>query len=129
MKNFIIKNFGQFVNENRLRSELVGGKGQKAEYDTMSREDRNDLEMTFARLREQDPMIVNKFITGISKYRSLEELKSSLNNLLHRLEMGDDEERNQDRGYDNRDHDNGSNWKEGRDWDKGTGFFYREDQF
>jgi hypothetical protein len=81
MKNHI-KKFGSFVNEGRkFRSELVGGMGQKAQYDALDSETQAELEDSFAEL-SGDPELAKMFVSGMSSYNSIEDIKAGLENVL-----------------------------------------------
>jgi hypothetical protein len=131
MKNNV-KNFSQFVNEsglgygwaNRkdLRKELVGGKGQKREYDELSEPDRMELEGLFASINlrgeERAKLILANFTNKLSKFNTLEEIKAALEIAREELDTkfapGDNEE---------------SNWS-GRDSSAGEeGYYDQEEEY
>lgn len=110
MKRNHVKPFGRFINEGyyygsepeskstRLRSELVGGKGQKAQYDELTPEEQTQLEMLFTEL-SGDRKLAKMFVRGMSSYNSIEDIKAGLENALDMLrnpETGEDTERNWD---------------------------------
>jgi hypothetical protein len=87
MKNHV-KKFGSFVNEHfhypstkKLRSQLVGGKGQKAQYDELGGGDQVELESQFAEL-SGDPELAKAFVRKLSKYNSIEDIKAGLEQML-----------------------------------------------
>ncbi len=84
MKNHV-KKFGSFVNEGRkFRSELVGGMGQKAQYDALDSETQAELENAFAEL-SGDPELARAFVGKLSRYNSIEDVKTSLEQMLDAL--------------------------------------------
>jgi hypothetical protein len=129
MKNNV-KNFSQFVNESglgygwanrkELRKELVGGKGQKREYDELSEPDRMELEGLFASINlrgeERAKAILANFTNTLSKYNTLEEIKAALEIAREELDTptGDNKE---------------SNWS-GRDSSAGEeGYYGQEEEY
>ena len=81
MKNHVMK-FSSFVNEGRkFRSQLVGGKGQKAQYDALDSETQAELEDYFAEL-SGDPKLAKAFVGGMSSYNSIEDIRAGLENAL-----------------------------------------------
>jgi hypothetical protein len=84
----IIKGFQQFVNESMvteakaLRSELVGSKGQKAEYDELSAADQKELETDFQELKKLDAEAARHFTSKLSKHNSISDVKSALRRLI-----------------------------------------------
>ena len=69
----------KMVNEAKtLRSELVGGKGQKAEYDELSSAAQKELEADFQELKKLDARVAKWFISKLSSYNSISAVKSSL---------------------------------------------------
>lgn len=108
MKNNV-KNFSQFVNESgglgygwanrrELRKELVGGKGQKRQYDELPEQDRMELEGLFASINlrgeESAKQILANFTSALSRYNTIEEIKAALEIAREELDTptGDNEE-------------------------------------
>jgi len=107
MKNNV-KNFSQFVNESglgygwanrrELRKELVGGKGQKRQYDELSEPDRMELEGLFASINlrgeESAKEILANFTSALSRYNTIGEIKAALEIAREELDTptGDNEE-------------------------------------
>ena len=89
-----VKKFGLFINEGRkFRSELVGGRGQKAQYDELTPEEQTQLEMLFTEL-SGDRKLAKMFVSGMSSYNSIEDIKAGLEHaldLLRNPETGEDE--------------------------------------
>jgi hypothetical protein len=91
MKNQV-KNFRQFINESGLgygyafrqdlRKELVGGKGQKREYDALSDAERMELEGLFSRINldgsDEAKHVLRGFLRNLSKYNSMAEIKAAI---------------------------------------------------
>jgi hypothetical protein len=73
----------KMVNEAKaLRSELVGGKGQKAEYDKLSSAAQKELEEDFQELKKLDASVAKWFIGKLSSYNSISAVKSGLRNAI-----------------------------------------------
>jgi hypothetical protein len=108
MKNHV-NCFNSFVNEmygyydpdkpRKLRKHLVGGKGQKAQYDALSDYDRSYLEVDFEMLGNISPDIAKHFIGSLSKYNSIEELQRALSSYISSAEGSNDTGWGSERGY------------------------------
>jgi hypothetical protein len=89
MKNQV-KKFSEFINEGYyyspetgkdLRKELIGGKGQKAQYDELTDDQKEGLEATFKSLLTLDPETAKHFVRSISRFNSIEEISDELHNI------------------------------------------------
>jgi hypothetical protein len=125
MKNHI-KTFGRFVNErvneyyfygdpdqgewqqdnrwmNRIvknfRNELIGGRGQKRDFDQLSDDEQFNVAVKFHHLGKMHPMATHTFISKLSRFSSIAEIEEFLDSLLDEFEdqpRGRDEEPNWD---------------------------------
>jgi len=83
-----LKEFQSFnINEGKLRSELLGGKGQKAEYDSLPQSEKDELERLFSEIGKISTEEQERFLRGLGSYTSLIQMKGSMLDVLKFLEV------------------------------------------
>jgi uncharacterized protein YdhG (YjbR/CyaY superfamily) len=81
-----IRLFENFIlNEGKLRSELLGGKGQKAEYDSLTQSERDELENLFYEIGQKSPEAQSRIKRSLSGFNSLVDIKDSMVQILSEI--------------------------------------------
>jgi hypothetical protein len=76
----LFENF--ILNESKLRSELLGGKGQKAEYDSLPSSEKDELEHLFREIGQKSPEHQSNLKRSLSGFNSLYDIKDKMYQIL-----------------------------------------------